>query len=63
MNLSEIYKLNTVEISERIEQKRGNGLSFSSEFSYIGRGNVLRDSFVEHKQINSEIDSILWIVK
>jgi len=63
LNISEIYRLNPIEISQKIKQKTGENLSFSSEFPYIGRGNVLRDGLVEHKQINSEIDSILGIVK
>ena len=56
------YKLNPKEISQKIEQKTGKTLSFSSELPYIRRGNVLRDGLVEHQQINGEIDSILGIV-
>ena len=63
LSIYDIYKLNPIDISRKIEQKTGKELSFSSEFPYIGRGNVLRDGLVEHKQINSEIDSILGIVK
>jgi len=30
-------------------EKRGRELSFSSEFPYIGRGNILRDGLIEDK--------------
>jgi len=63
LNIFDIYKLNPIEISQKIKQKTGKDLSFSSEFPYIGRGNVLRDGLIEHKQINNDIDSILGISK
>ena len=63
LSIKEIHQLNPVEISQKIEQNTRIGLSFSSEFPYIGRGNVLRDGLQEHKQINNDIDKILGINK
>ncbi len=63
LSIGEIHQLNPIEISQKIEQNTGKQLSFSSEFLYIGRGNVLRDGLLEHNQINSDIDKILGINK
>lgn len=42
-----------------LENKTKTPLSFTSEFPVIGRGNVLRDSLVGSKTLDSEIDKIL----
>ena len=63
LSIEEVHLLNPIEISQKIEQNTGRSLSFSSEFPYIGRGNILRDGLFEHKQINNDIDRILGINK
>jgi hypothetical protein len=61
LSLKEIDSKNPVEISEFFYRKTGKKLSFSSEFPFIGRGNVLRDGLVSNENLNSDIDKILGI--
>ena len=42
-----------------LEQKNKKSFSFTSEFPFVGRGNVLRDSLISSSSLNSEIDEIL----
>jgi hypothetical protein len=44
-----------------IENKHKSKLTYSSEFPFIGRGNVLRDGLVQSKQLDNEIDLLLGI--
>ena len=57
--LSEIKKLNPIEINSYLKKKSGNKINITSEFPFIGRGNVLRDGIISHDKINQEIDKIL----
>ena len=63
LTLAQIRSLSPSELRKHIEKKNGKGLSFVSEFPFIGRGNVLRDGLTTSSKINSEIDSILGIDK
>jgi hypothetical protein len=61
LNINEIYQKNPMEIRKIIESKYNDKLTYSSEFPFIGRGNVLRDSLVQSKQLDDEIDLLLGI--
>jgi len=61
LSLSELDSKDPVEISEHFYRKTGKKLSFSSEFPFIGRGNVLRDGLVSNERLNNDIDRILGI--
>jgi len=57
--LFEINKLNPIDINAYIEKQSGKKIKITTEFPFIGRGNVLRDGIVTHNKINQEIDKIL----
>jgi len=61
LSVSEVRRKNPVEIASVLEKKHNKQLTFSSEFPFIGRGNVLRDGVVTSDQINQDIDRILKI--
>jgi hypothetical protein len=61
LSMEELKRLNPTEIAFFLEKKHNKKLSFSSEFPFIGRGNVLRDGVVTSEQINKDIDRILGI--
>jgi len=57
--IKEINKKAPNEMREYFEKKFYSKMSFTSEFPYIGRGNVLRDGLMSNEQIDSEIDKLL----
>jgi hypothetical protein len=59
LSLSDINKLNPIEINTYIEKRNGKKIKITSEFPFIGRGNVLRDGIITHDKVNQEIDKIL----
>jgi hypothetical protein len=61
LSINEIYEKNPIEIRGMIESMHKSKLTYSSEFPFIGRGNVLRDGLVESKQLDNEIDLLLGI--
>jgi len=61
LTIEEIRYENPTEIALIIEQKQNKKLSFSSEFPFIGRGNILRDGIVTSQNINKDIDRILGL--
>jgi hypothetical protein len=61
LSIKKIDDKNPVEISKHIEKMTGNALTFSSEFPFIGRGNILRDGLIESNRINQDIDKILGL--
>jgi len=58
LSLSYIDRLNPIDINAHIEKQNGKKIEITSEFPFIGRGNVLRDGIVTHDKINQEIDKI-----
>jgi hypothetical protein len=42
-----------------LEARNHRKLIFTSEFPFIGRGNVLRDGIVDSETLNKDIDKIL----
>jgi hypothetical protein len=61
LSLDEIYQMNPVDIARHIEKKMSKKLTYTSEFPFIGRGNVLREGIMDSKSINSAIDKIVGI--
>lgn len=61
LNIEQLRQANPVDIAKHIERKTHKKLSFSSQFPFIGRGNVLRDGVVTSDQINKDIDRILGL--
>jgi hypothetical protein len=61
LTFSEIKSKDPSEIREHFEKRFNSKTIFSSEFPFIGRGNVLRDGIINHDQLNKEIDKILKI--
>ena len=59
LSLSDIDRLNPIDINAHIEKQNGKKIEITSEFPFIGRGNVLRDGIVIHDKIDQEIDKIL----
>lgn len=59
LSLSDIKRLNPTEINDYIESKNKKKTKITTEFPFIGRGNVLRDGIITHDKINQEIDKIL----
>ena len=59
LSLSDINRLNPTDINAHIEKQSGKKIKITTEFPFIGRGNVLRDGIVTHDKINQEIDRIL----
>ena len=59
LNLSDIDRFSPIEINNYIEQQAGKKIKVTTEFSYVGRGNVLRDGLISHDKIDQEIDKIL----
>jgi len=41
------------------KNQAGKKIKITTEFPYIGRGNVLRDRLISHDKIDQEIDKIL----
>jgi hypothetical protein len=42
-----------------LETRNQQKLVFTSEFPFIGRGNILRDGIVDSETLNKDIDKIL----
>ena len=61
LSLSDIDKLNPIDINTHIEKQSGKKIEITTEFPFIGRGNVLRDGIVTHDKINQEIDRVLGV--
>ena len=61
LSLSDIDKLNPIDINTHIEKQSGKKIEITPEFPFIGRGNVLRDGIVTHDKINQEIDRVLEV--
>jgi len=59
LGLSDLDKLSPIEINSYIEKQAGKKIKITTEFPYIGRGNVLRDRLISHDKIDQEIDKIL----
>lgn len=57
--LGQIKAMSPERFRTYLEQKNKKSFSFTSEFPFIGRGNVLRDSLISSSRLNSEIDEIL----
>ena len=58
-SLSKIKDVSPGEINRYLEMKSGKKIRITTEFPFIGRGNVLRDGIITHDQINQDIDNIL----
>lgn len=61
LTIEEIRAKNPMDIVSAIENKTQRKLTFSSQFPFIGRGNVLRDGVMSSAQINKDIDRILGL--
>lgn len=61
LSIEQLRQTNPVDIAKRIEQRTHKKLTFSSQFPFIGRGNVLRDGVITSDQINKDIDRILGL--
>jgi hypothetical protein len=61
LSIGQLRQTNPVDIAKHIEEKTHIKLSFSSQFPFIGRGNVLRDGVITSELINKDIDSILGL--
>jgi len=61
LSLSDIDRLNPVDINAHIEKQNGKKIEITTEFPFIGRGNVLRDGIVTCDKINQEIDRVLEV--
>jgi hypothetical protein len=59
LTISEIGSKDPCEIRKYFEKKFGFKTIFYSAFSFIGRGNVLRDGICDNEKINNEIDKLL----
>lgn len=59
LSLSDINRLNPTDINAYIEKRNGKKIKITTEFPFIGRGNILRDGIITHDKINQEIDKIL----
>lgn len=61
LSIQEIRQKSPAEIAAFIEHKTTRKLTFSSQFPFIGRGNVLRDGVRTSEEINMEVDRILGL--
>ncbi len=61
LSIHDINHSDPVKISQIIGAKLNKTLTFSSEFPFIGRGNVLRENIQSSHSINREIDKILGL--
>lgn len=59
LSLSQIKSFTPAQMRHHLESEKKRQFSFTSEFPYIGRGNVLRDSIKDTGELNKEIDKIL----
>ena len=59
LNVAQIRDFSPSRLRKHLEEKNAKRFRFVSEFPYIGRGNVLRESLVDSNLLNAEIDSIL----
>ena len=59
LTVEQIRAFSPERFREYIETKNGKKMAYISEFPVIGRGNVLRDSFISHDSLDEEIDDIL----
>jgi len=61
LSIQEIRHKSPSEIATFIEGKTQKKLTFSSQFPFIGRGNVLRDGVKTSQDIDKDIDRILGL--
>lgn len=61
LTAAEIKSKSPEEIREYFTRKTGKQFTITSEFPFIGRGNVLRDSIASSKRINKDVDRILGL--
>lgn len=61
MKIEEIRNIGPDEFKKIQSRKKNKNLTFSSEFPFIGRGNVLRNSLKTTDDINKDIDKILGL--
>jgi hypothetical protein len=61
LSIQEIRQKSPSEIATFIEGKTKKKLTFSSQFPFIGRGNVLRDGVKTSQDIDKDIDRILGL--
>jgi len=59
LSIDEIREMSPTDFSNFIKQKKHKKLSFSSEFPFIGRGNVLRKGIISSDEINKEVDKLI----
>jgi radical SAM superfamily enzyme with C-terminal helix-hairpin-helix motif len=59
LSLFHIDRLNPIEINAYIEKQNNKKIKITTEFPFVGRGNVLRDGIISHDKIDQEIDKIL----
>lgn len=59
MSLEDIKDKDPIEFRAFLEKKSNKKIIFTSEFPFIGRGNVLRDRTITTEKINKQIDLIL----
>lgn len=59
LSIAEIRNKSVTELREFFESSRNTKLRITSEFPFIGRGNVLRDGILSSDEINKDIDYIL----
>jgi len=61
LEIEEIRDLSPYELKLYFSKRTNRNLTFSSEFPFIGRGNVLRDGLKTSNEINHDIDKILGL--
>ena len=61
LSIQEIHQKSPEEIAACIESKTKRKLTFSTQFPFIGRGNVLRDGVRTSDEINKDLDRILGL--
>lgn len=61
MSIDEIKANSPEKHREYFTKKTGKPFKMTSEFPFIGRGNVLRDGLVGSDKINKDIDKLLGL--
>ncbi len=55
----EIRDLSPEKLREHFSKKTGKPFKITTEFPFIGRGNVLRDGLMSSEEINKTVDKLL----
>ena len=59
LTMAQIRDFSPFRLRKHLEERNAKRFRFVSEFPYVGRGNVLRESLADSDSLNAEIDAIL----